>query len=322
MDLHLVFLGTAGATPTVDRGSPATLIARGGERILVDCGEGTQRQLMRSVGLARINTILLTHLHGDHYLGLAGSAEDAESGRQRGAAAALRARRPLRAAPGGGEDHRAAAIPVPRRGGASRVPFYEMPDYATEDRPYRARPARVWPGVWRRRSRLGIFHPERAVELGVTPGPDFGRLQRGETITHRRRADPSSPDEVMDEARPGRKIVITGDTRPTEAIIQLAAGASVLVHDSTFAESEKERALETGHSTAREAAEVARAAGVETLVLTHIELPSQLARAARRSPTGIPRRAASARPRRSGRTVSRQGHGPARTGIMARRRRR
>ncbi len=72
MDLQLLFLGTAGATPTVDRGSPATLLVRGGERILVDCGEGTQRQLMRSAGLARIGMVLLTHLHGDHYLGLPG----------------------------------------------------------------------------------------------------------------------------------------------------------------------------------------------------------------------------------------------------------
>ena len=267
MDLHLVFLGTAGATPTVDRGSPATLIARGGERLLVDCGEGTQRQLMRSVGLARINTILLTHLHGDHYLGLPGLLKTLSlAGREE----------PLQLF--GPDGLYELLREVERIIGRPRFPFLveearpgivlETPDYLLKTvRTEHGLPGLAW--CLEERSRLGQFHPERAVELGVTPGPDFGRLQRGETIST---SDGRTvrPDEVMDAARPGRKVVITGDTRPTEAVIQLASGASVLVHDSTFAESEKERALETGHSTSREAAEVARAAGVETLVLTHV----------------------------------------------------
>ena len=267
MDLHLVFLGTAGATPTVDRGSPATLIARGGERILVDCGEGTQRQLMRSVGMAHVDTILLTHLHGDHYLGLPGFLKTLSlTGREE----------PLRLfGPAGLYE---LLREVERIIGRPRFPFLveearpgtvvEMPDYVLKAAPNEhALPGLAW--CLEEKSRLGIFHPERAIELGITPGPDFGRLQRGEAIT-----TPGGrtvqPNEVMDETRPGRKIVITGDTRPTEAVIQLAKGASVLVHDSTFAESERERAQETGHSTAKEAAGVARAAGVSTLVLTHL----------------------------------------------------
>jgi ribonuclease Z len=106
------------------------------------------------------------------------------------------------------------------------------------------------------------------VELGVTPGPDFGRLQRGETVSTGDGRD-VRPADVMDGRRPGRKIVITGDTRPTSKVVELARGGSVLVHDSTFGSTEKERALETRHSTAREAAEVALEAGVGTLVLTH-----------------------------------------------------
>ena len=267
MDLHLVFVGTAGATPTVDRSSPATLIARGGERLLVDCGEGTQRQLMRSVGLAHIDTILITHLHGDHYLGLPGFLKTLSlAGRQE----------PLRLfGPIGLYE---LLREVERIIGRPRFPFlveetrpgtvFEMPDYVVKA----ARTEHGLPGLaycLEEKSRLGVFHPERAIELGVTPGPDFGRLQRGEAIAT---GDGRivQPNEVMDEARPGRKIVITGDTRPTEAIIELARGASVLVHDSTFAESEKDRALETGHSTAKEAAEVAQAAEVGALVLTHI----------------------------------------------------
>jgi len=266
LDLHLVFLGTAGATPTVDRGSPATLIARGGERILVDCGEGTQRQLMRSVGLARINTILLTHLHGDHYLGLPGLLKTLSlAGREE----------PLQLfGPDGlyellreveriiGRPRFPFLVEEARPGAALETPEYLLKTAGTEH----GLPGLAW--CLEEKPRLGLFHPQRAVELGVTPGPDFGRLQRGETVNISG-GRVVRPDEVMDEARPGRKVVVTGDTRPTEAIIQLAAGASVLVHDSTFAESERERALETGHSTSREAAQVARAAGVHTLVLTH-----------------------------------------------------
>jgi ribonuclease Z len=117
--------------------------------------------------------------------------------------------------------------------------------------------------------RPGAFHPERATALGIVPGPDFGRLQRGEAVTA---ADGREvqPAEVMEEPRPGRKVVITGDTRPADAVLALARRATVLVHDCTFAWSELDRAIETGHSTAREAAEVARTAGATTLVLTHV----------------------------------------------------
>ena len=267
MDLHLVFLGTGGATPTVDRGSPATLLARGGERTLIDCGEGTQRQLMRSVGLARIGLILLTHLHGDHYLGLPGLLKTYSLlGREEPL---------LMFGPSGLYE---MLHDAERLMGRPRFPFLpeevgEGTILETED--YLLKTARTdhgLPGLaWclEEKSRPGLFHPERAVELGVEPGPDFGRLQRGEAITTAEGRE-VKPEEVMDSSRQGRKVVITGDTRPTEPVIELAQGASVLVHDSTFGSSELDRALETGHSTAREAAEVAVAAGVTTLVLTHI----------------------------------------------------
>jgi ribonuclease Z len=143
-----------------------------------------------------------------------------------------------------------------------------MPDYcvkaaATEH----GMPGLAW--CLEERSRLGVFHPETAMELGLRPGPDFGKLQRGEAVTTAG-GRVVQPGEVMDEAREGRKIVITGDTRPTQTVIELARGASVLVHDSTFAETERDRALETGHSTAKEAAEVAREAGAAALILTHL----------------------------------------------------
>jgi ribonuclease Z len=222
---------------------------------------------MRSVGLARIGTILLTHLHGDHYLGLPGLLKTLSlAGREE----------PLQLF--GPDGLYELLREVERIIGRPRFPFLveeARPGAVLETPEYLLRTARTdhgMPGLaWclEERSRVGLFHPERALELGIVAGPDFGRLQRGENVT-----TPEGrvvrPDEVMDEARPGRKVVITGDTRPVEAVIQLASGASVLVHESTFADSEQARAVETGHSTAREAAEVARAAGVDTLVLTHL----------------------------------------------------
>lgn len=267
MDLQLVFLGTAGATPTVDRGSPAVLLVRGSERILIDCGEGTQRQLMRSVGLGRIEMILLSHLHGDHYLGLPGLLKTYSL---------LGREEPLVLfGPAGLYE---LLRDAERMVGRPRFPFVaeevgagtvlETEDYrlvcAYNDH---GLPGLAW--CLEEKPRPGLFHPERATALGVTPGPDFGRLQRGETVTT---SDGRvvKPEEVMDVAREGRKVVFSGDTRPTPAVVELARGASVLVHDSTFGSSELERALETGHSTAQEAAQVAAAAGVRVLVLTHI----------------------------------------------------
>jgi ribonuclease Z len=267
MDLQLVFLGTAGATPTVERGSPAVLLVRGGERILIDCGEGTQRQLMRSVGLGRIGTILLTHLHGDHYLGLPGLLKTYSLlGREDPL---------LLLGPGGLYELMRDAE---RLMGRPRFPFLvEEVGLGTvhENEEFRLRTAATehsLPGVaWclEEKERPGLFHPERAVALGITPGPDFGRLQHGQTVVGANGRE-VQPGDVMEGSRQGRKIVVTGDTRPCEPIVDLARGASVLVHDSTFGASETERAMETGHSTAREAAEVARAAQVGTLVLTHI----------------------------------------------------
>ncbi|HLA82789.1 MAG TPA: ribonuclease Z [Thermoleophilia bacterium] len=267
MDLHLIFLGTAGATPTVDRGSSALLLIRGSERILIDCGEGTQRQLMRSAGLARIGIILITHLHGDHYLGLPGLLKTLSL---------LGREEPLLLY--GPEGLYDLLRDAERLVGRPKFPLLveeatpgvvlEACDYSLKAAPV----AHGLPGLaWclDENPRPGLFHPEIALELGVTAGPDFGRLQRGEAIVtaHGREV---RPEEVMETQRMGRKVVVTGDTRPADTVIELAKGASVLVHESTFAWEERARALETCHCTAREAAEVARAAHVGLLALTHL----------------------------------------------------
>ncbi len=267
MDLRLVFLGTAGAVPTVDRGPSGLLVVRGGERLLIDCGEGTQRQLMRSVGLSRIDRIFITHLHGDHYLGLPGLLKTLSlQGREE--------RLELFGPPGLMDLFQVAQRLFGRF--SFPVVLNEVdPGVVLEGDGYLVRAGRTDHGLpslaWsmEEAERPGRFHPERAVELGVVPGPDFRRLQLGETLTLASGAV-VRPEDVMDEARPARKVVVTGDTRPSPAVVELAAGASVLVHDATFAESERDRADETRHSTAGGAAGVARDAGVSLLALTHL----------------------------------------------------
>lgn len=251
----------------MDRAPSGLVIIRGGERLLIDCGEGTQRQLMRSVGLSRIDRIFITHLHGDHYLGLPGLFKTLSlMGREE----------PLEVfGPPGLEDvfHIAQRLfgrflfpllvhevgPGPIYAGDGYAMWAARTDHGL--------PSLAWSLV--EEARPGRFHPENAVALGVTPGPDFRRLQLGETITLPSGAQ-IRPEDVMDARRSGRKILVTGDTRPTEPVVEAAAGATVLVHDATFTDEEQARATETRHSTAREAAEVARQAGVGLLVLTHL----------------------------------------------------
>ncbi|MDQ6745038.1 MAG: ribonuclease Z [Actinomycetota bacterium] len=262
MDLSLFFAGTAGSIPTGRRGLPALLVRRGGDRILFDCGEGTQRQLVSSVGLMDLDEIFLTHFHADHWLGLPGMLKTFDlRGRERSLAihgprglrelllAAIRAAGRVKyelqlheLEPGEAlrrEGYSIVAVPV-----RHRVPAYGYVLY--EDQ------------------RPGAFDPSRATQLGLTPGPEFGRLQRGEAIKG------VSPEQVMGPARPGRKLVLSGDTRPCEALRVAAQGADVLVHEATFAAEEAARAADTGHSTADQAAALAAEAEVQLLALTHI----------------------------------------------------
>ncbi len=262
MDLSLFFAGTAGSVPTARRGLPALLLRAGGERILFDCGEGTQQQLLRSVGLPDVGAVFITHFHLDHWLGLIGMLKTFD----------LRAReRPLTIyGPPGLHALLGGMRPVI---GRTRYPL-EL----TEIEPYdeiRFGTFMVSPFPVKHRieafgyafiedDRPGRFDVAAARELGVTDGPDFGRLQRGETVNGVR------PDQVMGEDRPGRKIVMSGDTAPCQAVEVLAHGAELLVHEATFMEDERARARETAHSTAHQAAEIARDAGVTMLALTHL----------------------------------------------------
>lgn len=263
MDLSLFFAGTGGSVPSPRRGLPAILVRRGGDRLLFDCGEGTQRQLMRSVGLTDVGCVFVTHFHADHWLGLPGMLKSF----------ALRERdQPLTVYGPSGlrkmmEDTRFIYGRLPYRLSvvelepAQSVPF---DGYLVAAVPVSHRANSAYGYALVEDSRPGHLDAKLAERLGVAPGPDFGRLARGETVAG------VSPEQVMGATREGRKIVISGDTSPCEMLAAVAHEADLLVHEATFAEEEVERARQTGHSTARQAAQVAREAEVRLLALTHI----------------------------------------------------
>jgi ribonuclease Z len=266
MDLSVLFLGTAGSMPTVQRAPASLLIRRGGDRLLIDCGEGTQRQLLRSVGLPDIEHVFLTHFHADHFLGLPGMLKTFAL---RGRTTPLTIHGPrgldtlmsdLRRIYGKLTYEVRLVELAPNQ--AVELDGYRVGAYAVEHRTEALGYALV------EDERPGRFDPARAAELSVEPGPQFGLLQRGQAVEAGGRT--VHPGEVMGESRPGRKVVVTGDTEPCESTVAIAHQAELLVHDGTFADEEVDRARQTGHSTARQAAEVARAAEVSMLALTHL----------------------------------------------------
>lgn len=262
MNLDLLFVGTGGSAPTARRGLPAILLQRGGGHVLVDCGEGTQRQLMRSSGLVELDLVLITHQHTDHWLGLPGLLKTLDL-REREA--------PLTVA---GPVGLAATVEVIwKLAGPVRYPVevrelepydqIERSGWAIDAIPVRHRGTALG-YVVEEDNRPGRFDPEQARRLGVTDVHDFGRLQRGETVGDVR------PDQVLGPKRFGRKIVFSGDTRPCDAVREAAWRADVLVHEATFTGEQADRAKQTGHSTAAQAAELAEEADVGMLALTHL----------------------------------------------------
>jgi ribonuclease Z len=266
MDLDVIFLGTGGSVPSARRNTASLLVRRGGDRLLFDCGEGTQRQMQRSTGLVQVQDIFITHLHADHYLGLPGLLKTWDmQDRQEGVV--IYGPRGLR------DLFTGMARIIGRLGYPVELDELEPGDrvrfdgYAVESFPVEHRIAALGYTLVEE-ERPGRFDPELARSLGVAEGPDFGRLQGGDEVVG---ADgPVRPDQVMGESRAGRRIVVTGDTRPCDATAIAADGADLLVHDASFGDEEAERAAETGHSTARQAARLAGEAKVKLLALVHI----------------------------------------------------
>jgi len=272
--LSVTFLGTSAARPTVERNVSALALVREGETLLFECGEGTQRQMMRYGVSFALSDIFFTHFHADHFLGVIGLIRTL----------GLQGRaEPMRLyGPRGAKKLLGQAMQL----GVERVPFpieiqevkpgmtigergkgnregYDIHVFATEHGG-----GSVGYAI-REHERLGRFDPDKARAAGIPEGPLWGKLHKGEPIEL---ADGRklTADGFVGPRRPGRLVVFTGDTRPCAAVVDAAKGADLLIHEATFGEEEKDRAKETGHSTAREAAQVALAANAKRLVLSHV----------------------------------------------------
>ena len=266
--IRITFLGTSASRPTVGRNVSALALQREGEVFLLDCGEGTQRQMMRFGTGFSVEHIFISHLHADHFLGVIGLIRTM----------ALQGRtEPLVLyAPLGSRDTLGEVVKL---GGGKRTHFpIEIREMEPGDRlsgvGYDVEALVVRHGTpalgfaLREHPRPGRFDVEKARALGVPEGPLFGRLHGGEAIEVNGRS--IEPAQVVGPPRGGRLVVYSGDTVPAPEVVEAAAGADLLIHEATFSEEEVARARETFHSTAKGAAEVARDAGVHRLYLTHL----------------------------------------------------
>ena len=266
--MKVVFLGTSGSMPTHRRGSSSVVVSLGRELYMFDCGEGTQRQMVRAgVGFRRRMRIFLSHLHGDHVLGLPGLLQTMSL---------LGRERQLGVYGPKGTVEYVEAFSEALGGPAFPVIIHEImePGVVYGDDRLDVVAARSshrvesWSYGLFEKPRPGRFHPEKARALGVPEGRLWHVLQHGEPVTVEGRV--VEPMQVSDPPRPGRRIVYSGDTRPYLGMIELARGADLLIHEATFSEELRERAAEDGHTTVREAAEMAREVGARRLALTHI----------------------------------------------------
>jgi ribonuclease Z len=266
--MQVTFLGTSAAVPTVDRNVSALMLQREGELLLFDCGEGTQRQMMRYTAGFAVEDVFITHYHADHILGIPGLLRT--MGLQ-GRTAPVRLHGPR-----GAQKHLGALVAL----------GMERPKFPVEIVELRAGQvlARgeydilVGEAVHKgeclayaisEHDRLGRFDPDLARAIGIPEGPMWGRIHKGEAVTlGDGRVVPSA--QLVGPPRPGRRVVYSGDTAAAPGVMELARNANLLVHEATFGADERERATETGHSTAAGAATVARDAGVKHLLLTHI----------------------------------------------------
>jgi ribonuclease Z len=265
----VTFLGTSGAVPTTERAPSAVLVRRAGERLLFDCGEGTQRQMMRFGTGFGVSHLFVTHLHGDHILGIPGLIQTWDFN-ERDEPLAIHVPpgsrtqiRDLVRAGGYRPDFPVRINEVNPGATALDAEDYVVRAFETEHRTRAVGYALV------EDDRRGRFDREKAESLGVPVGPKFGRLHDGQPVE----LDDGRvvrPEQVVGDPRPGRTLVYTGDTRPLDRTVEVAADADLLIHDATFASDQAGRARQTGHATAREAGEIASRADAKRLALTHI----------------------------------------------------
>lgn len=267
--LSIIFLGTSGSWPTTKRNVTSIAIKRGKEVILFDCGEGTQRQLQRSsISYMQITKIFITHFHGDHFLGLPGLIQTMQL------------------------NDREAPLNIYGPKGMNKLlgqllslgffkPNYKIFSHELRQgdeldfNGYVIKVIKVKHGIptiaysLEEKLRPGKFNKPKALELGIPEGPFFSKLQQGISVT----LDDGRkivPEMVLGPSRKGRKIVYSGDTVPTGKMIDFAKNADVLIHEATFNSDFNDISTSYGHTTASEAAEIAKKANVKKLFLTHI----------------------------------------------------
>ncbi|MGQ9624302.1 MAG: ribonuclease Z [Candidatus Bathycorpusculaceae bacterium] len=270
MSLRVIFLGTAGSVPTTKRNLPAILIQRKGEQIMFDCGESVQRQMIKTkAGFHKKMKILITHMHGDHVLGLPGLIQTM---------ALLDREKKLEVyGPTGTKNFIQGIRDTVQFALTFPIEIREIEDVGVicEEDEYTVNatwanhviPSLAYALV--EKPRPGKFYPEKAKKLGVPEGPLWSRLQHGYAVKLPN-GHVVKPEDVAGPPRPGRKIVYTGDTRPFKNLAEFAASADLLIHDATFDDNLAEKAEEDGHSTPSQAAEVAKRARAKQLVLTHV----------------------------------------------------
>ncbi|MDG6918909.1 MAG: ribonuclease Z [Nitrososphaerota archaeon] len=265
--LSVTFLGTSSAAPTNVRGLPAIAVRREGEVILMDCGEGVQRQILaNSIGLGKDMTILITHLHGDHVAGILGLLQTMSLAQRR---------KPVDiVGPAGLMRWLEVTSELLNFGLTFPIRFTAVrPGVVLRTTEFRVKATRAvhsveaFSYIVEEKDRPGVFHPDRAKALGVPEGRQWSALQKGRSVTVGRRNIPSSA--VTGPPRPGRRIGYSGDTRPSPRLARFFEGCDLLIFDSTFRGSDEDKALERKHSTCVEAAELAKRAGVRRLALTH-----------------------------------------------------
>jgi ribonuclease Z len=268
--MKLTILGTGSARPTIARNVSGTVLEIDGESILFDCGEGTQRQaLIAGIRFSRLQSIAITHLHGDHVIGLFGLLGTLVlDGRTRpvrvvgppGLRRLIEVGVSLRLfAPRYGIEVQEFSGPALVLRGNGYSVFCEPLDHSIETLGY----------VVVEDDRPGRFNVDKARAMGIPSGPLYGSLQSGETI-QLQDGRAVSPDEILGPARPGRRVAYCLDTRPCAGGLALARDADLLVHEGTFADDATEEAIAYAHSTARQAAQIAAEAGSRKLIVTHL----------------------------------------------------
>ena len=266
--MEIVFLGTGGSVPTEKRNLSAVLLDYLGDYLLFDCGEGTQRQTrFAKINFMNVDNVFITHLHADHFLGLGGMIQSMDF------------------------MDRTKDLNIYGPAGIRETIDYLLSTGTFILDQFEVKVTEVSPGLVCESERYTVtcaktdhtknslaycfeekahrhFLKQKALALGIPEGRLFSQLQDGKTVEVNGRK--ITPDQVLGDPIPGRKIVYTGDTRPCDSVVELAKGADLLIHEATFSKDDEENTKDAAHSTARQAAQVAKKAGVKMLYMTHI----------------------------------------------------